>query len=142
MLGSDCLDSNTRIESFLHTRAWSFIVMSHHLHLHHFSNHKQQCTCTYGPTQHILPTSTTFPYHILLATPTLFFPSLSLIRVVKTERLMANKSISESIPGLLAYSERHYSRVDRYAGWKATPSLLGLDLPHAHLYICMLITRT
>ena len=37
----------------------------------------------------------------------------SLIRVVKADRLMSIKSISEAIPGLLAYSERHFSRVDR-----------------------------
>jgi hypothetical protein len=37
----------------------------------------------------------------------------SIIRVVKTDRIMAIKSVSETIPGLLAYSERHYSRVDR-----------------------------
>ena len=37
----------------------------------------------------------------------------SIIRVVRTDRLMSIRSISESIPGLLAYSERHFSRVDR-----------------------------
>lgn len=37
----------------------------------------------------------------------------SVIRVIRTERLMSVRSISEAIPGLLAYSERHFSRVDR-----------------------------
>ena len=36
----------------------------------------------------------------------------SFIRVFKSENLMNIKSVAEVVPGLVAYSERHYTRLD------------------------------
>jgi len=37
----------------------------------------------------------------------------ALVRVVRTDRLLTLRAFAEATPGLLAYSERHFSRVDR-----------------------------
>lgn len=37
----------------------------------------------------------------------------SLLRTIGVERLLSLKEVAEAIPALLAYSERHYQRIDR-----------------------------